>query len=267
MRSYYEGRLAFITGGSEGIGLAIAEEMTRAGAAVVIFSRDSRKHSAALARLEPLRKNPEQRIGALICDVSDYASLEHQLSAAFTTYGIPDFLINNAGFARPDYLEDLPIEEIRRMMDVNYLGAVYAIKLTLSHLMKRRNGHIVNVSSMAGLLGLFGYTGYCASKYALVGFSESLRRELQPFGIRVSVLCPPNTRTPGFRLENRTKPAEVLKVEEKVQTVTPEAVARALIKVLPRNPSIFLPTQDGRWAWRAARWMPWLADLLLKRPA
>jgi 3-dehydrosphinganine reductase len=119
---------------------------------------------------------------------------------------------------------------------------------------------------MAGLTGVFGYTGYSATTFAVRGFSEALRRELRPFGIRVSVLCPPNTRTPGFVEENRYKPAEVLKAEEKVSTVDPDVVAAALLRQLPSNPFVITASLDSRLAVVLLHLAPWIVDRALRRP-
>lgn len=264
--TYYEEKRALITGGSEGIGLAIAKALVQARVHVTIASRDAEKQRRALDQLESQRQTQNQRIAAITVDVTDAADVERHVNRLCEQQGVLDFLVNSAGHGRPGYLEELSIPMIRQMMEANFFGIVHATKSAWPHFLRAGKGHIVNVSSMAGLFGLFGYTGYCASKYAAIGFSEALRREAAPFGIRVSVLCPPNTRTPGLEKENQHKPPEVLKTEEKVKTIAPEVVAQALLKALPSNPSVVIPTLDGRWAWRAARYFPWLADLLLKRP-
>jgi 3-dehydrosphinganine reductase len=120
---------------------------------------------------------------------------------------------------------------------------------------------------MAGYLGLFGYAGYCASKYAVIGFSQALRHELKPYGICVSVLCPPSTRTPGFEEENRLKPPEVLRMEEKAGTVEAQDVARALLRALPGRPFLIHPSLESRLIFRASRFLPQrVLDFLMRRP-
>lgn len=260
------GKLAYITGGSEGIGFAIAEAWVQSRGGVVISSRSEVKLAAALKRLEKGRRSRNQTIASLSLDVTDPSAVEKQGSAVCERYGVPYYLINSAGFARPGYLQDLSIAQIREMMEVNYFGTVNTIKAFLPSLLRARRGHIVNVSSLGGLFGLFGYTGYCASKYAVIGFSEALRHELKPFGIRVSVLCPSNTRTPGLERENRIKPAEILALEEKVKTLPPSEVARALLKALPKNKFLIIPTWDGRVGHALNRWWPgFMARFILKR--
>ena len=115
-------------------------------------------------------------------------------------------------------------------------------------------------------MGLFGYTGYCASKYAVVGFSEALRREVRPFGLKVCLLCPPNTDTPGLARENLTKPPEVLAQEENVKTVSPEFVAKKLLQALPRGKNLVIPTFDGWLAYYLSRYAPFILEQFIKRP-
>lgn len=262
----FENQLAFVTGGSEGIGLEVARELIKNKCHVVIFSRSQDKLSKALGSLELSQQDAKQKIQSVPLDLSDSKSSLQALGKALADFGTPDLLINCAGYARPGYLVDLPMEHIQGMMNVNYFGIVNACKAILPSMLDRKKGIIINTSSMAGFIGVFGYTGYCASKYAVVGFSEALMREVQPFGITVSVLCPPNTRTPGLQEENKYKPAEVLKAEEKAKTVDPDFIAKVLIKKLPNPPFMIVPTFDGKLAHKLSRFAPAILSTFLRRP-
>ncbi len=114
-------------------------------------------------------------------------------------HGPIDLLVNSAGAALPGYFDDLTIEDFSQQLEINYLGTVRVIKAVLPSMKARGKGWIANVSSLAGVKGVFGYTAYCGSKFAVTGFSERFRSELYRYGIGVSVLCPPDTRTPGLR--------------------------------------------------------------------
>ena len=263
----YQHTLVFVLGGSEGIGKAIATAFLTRGAHALIFSRSHDKLHAALTDLAALRIHPHQKILAHPLDVTDERQTDAVLHTMIATHGTPDYVINCAGYARPGYLPDLALDHYRAMMELNYFGTVHVCKAVVPPMMAARKGSIVNTASIAGFLGLFGYTGYCASKYAVVGFSEALRRELEPYGIRVSVLCPPNTRTPGLEKENKHKPAEVLHTEEKVHTVDPEWVARGLLKGLARNTFYIIPTWDGTLAHVLSRFTPRLLHQFVKRRA
>ena len=262
----YSGKLIWVTGGSEGIGKEVGKEFVKAGAHVVISSRSSDKLALALKELEALRVSPQQKIESKVLDVTLYNQTVSVADSIVSKMGVPDYVINCAGYARPGYIHELDIEHYKKMMDLNYFGIVHVCKAIVPHLLQAKKGHIVNTSSMAGFIGLFGYTGYCGSKYAVVGFSEGLRRELENVNIRVSVLCPPNTRTPGFVEENKFKPAEVLKTEEKAKSVDPDFVAKELLRELPKNKFFIVPTFDGKMALSLSRWAPGILSTFVKRP-
>jgi len=122
--------------------------------------------------------------------------------------------------------------------------------------MKARGGYIVNTASLAGIIGVFGYTDYCAAKFALVGFSEALRSELKAYDITVSVLCPPDTDTPGFAAENQTKPAETKAVSAFARVLSADAVARTLLRGMARGRFLIVPGIDSRLAALVKRLWP-----------
>jgi len=262
---FYTNKLAWVTGASEGIGKAIAQAFVRAGAHVIIYARSPDKLAVALQELQPLRVHSAQKALAHPLDVVDTQWVATLVSVHIQEHGVPDFVVNCAGFARPGYLQDLTLDHYHAMMDLNYFGIVNVCKALVPALVQAQRGYLVNTASIAGFIGLFGYTGYCASKYAVVGFSEALRRELAPYHISVSVLCPPNTRTPGLRQENQYKPPEVLATEEKVKPVEPEFVARQLLKALPTKKFMIIPTFDGALAYRLSRYAPALLHHFVKR--
>lgn len=255
--TFYSDRLALVVGGSEGIGRAIAGELTARGCRVVLGAR-------RLDALETARSEVSAA-GVAVMDVSDWPSTRAAIDETVRRHGAPDFVVNCAGLAHPGWLTESTVEQIDEMMRTNFMGTAHVSKAVLPHLIERRAGIIVNTSSLGGLFGLYGYSGYCGSKFAVVGFSEALRREVAPYGIGVTILCPPNTRTPGLERENRQKPAEVRAQEEKVAVLDPASVARYLLDVLPRRPNVVIPSWDGRLAWRLSRWAPWLLDRLLRR--
>jgi len=261
--SYYKEKIAYVFGASEGIGAAVSEALCAEGTLVVAFSRSVEKLTVLQENL--LKKNKSARIHIVPLDVTNGREVERVLEQIVNKYGAPYFVMNFAGMARPGFIDKLDISEFRKMMDLNYFGTVHVVKALSRYLINQHTGHIVNCSSMAGFLGLFGYTGYCASKFAVIGFSEALKREWAPLGIHVSVLCPPNTRTPGLVEENRTKPAEVLAVEEKAKVVDPEYVAQILLKRLPKKEFLIVPTFDGKMANYLSRVSPRIIDFFVKR--
>ena len=120
-------------------------------------------------------------------------------------------------------------------------------------------------ASLAGLIGVFGYTDYSASKFALVGFSEALRSELKAYNITVSVLCPPDTDTPGLAIENRTKPEETRAIAAAAKVMSPDAVADALIRGMARRTFLIIPGVDGRLSVLAKRLFPGVVERIMDR--
>lgn len=258
MSDYFLGKSAWVFGESQGIGLAVAEQLKQRGARLTL-----------VARRAPLLEQEGNRLGAAwkSLDVGDYAQTEQAVHQLLDEQGPPQLVFNCAGLALPGYLTDLSSADIVAMNQVNYLGTVHVCKAVLPALLQQRAGHIVNLSSLGGVMGLFGYTAYCGSKYAVMGFSEALRREVAGQGVRVSAVCPPNTRTPGLEQENLRKPPEVLAQEEKVQVLEADQVASYVLKALPANPFVIIPSFDGRLAYRLARFAPALLNLFLRRPS
>lgn len=255
-------RTAFVFGGSEGIGLALAERLVAGGTRVVVLSRSEEKLAAALDRLDA-----GDRARSRAVDVTAPDAVAAAVDALVAEVGVPDLVVTTAGYARPGYLDELPAEDITGMVATNLLGTVNVCRAVLPHLRAAGTGTIVTTSSMAGLAGVFGYTVYSATKFGVIGFSEALRREVRPYGITVKVLCPPNTLTPGFAEESLHKPPEVLAAEESVATLTPDQVADALVRALARRRGfLVVPGRDSRLAALAIRHLPAVVDRALRRP-
>jgi len=252
-----------ITGGSSGIGRATARLLTQRGAHVSIIARRQELLDETLAELEGLRENPAQRFRATSADVTDWEQTQDAI-AALTAGGFPpDVLINAAGFAHPGYFEELPLEIFRNTMDVDFFGTLHPIKAVLPTMMERRSGHIVNFSSVAGFLGVFGYTAYSAAKFAVRGFSDVLRQEMKPYSIHVSVIFPPDTDTPGLHYEDQFKPLETRRIAGAAKTLTADQVAQALVRGIERRQVYILPSLDTRLYFLLAngfsgltRWIP-----------
>ncbi len=235
-----------ITGGSSGIGRAVARLLTQRGAHVSIIARRQQPLNETLAALENLRENPAQRLRAYSADVADWEQVQEAITALTADGYPPELLINAAGFCHPGYFEELPVEVFRSTMDVDLFGTLHPTKAVVPMMMKRRSGYIVNFSSVAGFYGLFGFTPYSAAKFAVCGFSEALRQEMKPYGIHVSVIFPPTTDTPGLRHENQFKPLEAKCIEGMITPRTAKWVARALVRGIERRKRYILPGLDTK---------------------
>lgn len=143
----------------------------------------------ALEALDP------ERAKAVILDVTRFDILDEAVSEVLRAHGPVDVLVNSAGYGHEGVLEESPLEELRRQLDVNLYGAIAMMKAVLPSMRERRSGHIINITSMAGQIGLPGIAYYTASKYALEGVSEVLAKEVAPFGVKVTALAPGSFRT------------------------------------------------------------------------
>ena len=230
LQEKFSGQHALITGGSSGIGKAVANLLVQQGANVSIIARDSIKLETAKQEISASIIDSQQRILAIAADVSQQAALELAIKEAIANLGCPQILITSAGIAIPGYFQELSLDIFQQTMAVNYFGSLYAIKAVLPEMIAAKQGHIVLISSGAGLIGLYGYTAYSSSKFALRGLAESLRGELKPHQIKVSIVYPPDTDTPQLVAENKTKPPETKLITETAQLWTAEGVAQEIIQ-------------------------------------
>ena len=240
----FDNKHAIITGGSSGIGRATARLLAQRGAHVSIVARRQELLDETVDELEGLRAHPAQRFRACSADVADWEQAQEAIAALTGDGYPPDILVNAAGFAHPGYCEELPLEIFRTTMNVDFFGTLHPIKAVLPTMMARRSGHIVNFSSVAGFLGVFGYTAYGAAKFAVRGFSDVLRAEMKPHGIHVSVIFPPDTDTPQLHYENQFKPLETRRIAGAAKALTADQVARALVRGIERRKVYILPSFD-----------------------
>jgi len=232
-------RHVLITGGSSGIGFALARRCAAVGSKVSLVARGAEKLSAAAAAIKAA--TPSASVITASADVSMEQEVLAAIATAEAANGPVDVLITSAGIARPGYFEEVPVEVFERTMAVNYLGSVYPLKALLPAMRKRRSGAIVLISSGAGLVGVFGYTPYSPSKFALRGLAESLRAELKGSGVGISIVYPPDTDTPQLAGENLTKPAETRAITAGAGLLSADDVARAILDGLARGAFAITP--------------------------
>jgi NAD(P)-dependent dehydrogenase (short-subunit alcohol dehydrogenase family) len=181
-------RVFLITGVSSGFGRALSEAALTAGHTVIGTVRSE----AAIAEFEKLHAD---RAHGVVLDVTDFAAIESTIKDIAERVGPIDVLVNNAGYGHEGTLEESPLDELLRQFNVNVFGAVAMIKAVLASMRVRRTGHIINITSMGGLVALPGISYYCGSKFALEGISESLEKELRGFNIKVTSVAPGSFRT------------------------------------------------------------------------
>ncbi len=226
----YLNQHAIVTGGSSGIGKAVARLLAQQGANLSLIARDRHKLEQVRQEIAAVTVNSTQKILILVADVADQQSISRTIQQAIATLGTPKLLITSAGMAHPGYFSQIPLEIFEETMAVNYFGTLYSIRAVLPAMLESRRGSIVLISSGAGLIGIYGYSAYCPSKFALRGLAESLRGELKPQGIRVVIVYPPDTDTPQLAAENKIKPVETKKITATAKTWSAVAVAEQILR-------------------------------------
>lgn len=197
----FANKIIVVTGASSGIGRQAAIDFAKQGAGhLILVSRSGQKLSKLVSEIASIssvcKSFPYE------CDVSDKMQVLKMGRDVLDRFGHVDLLVNNAGFAVFKSIKDLSIEEIQSMTATNYYGMVYCTKAFLESMLSRNSGHIVNIASLAASFGVAGLSAYCGSKFAILGFSESLYHELAGTGVRVTVVSPIGVRTNFFNHES-----------------------------------------------------------------
>jgi short-subunit dehydrogenase len=254
-----QNKVVIITGGTSGIGKALAFEFGNKGSKIVITGRNE---SALSQTITELQKNNIDCLG-LCLDVSKEADNETLAVETIKKYKQIDVLINNAGISMRALFSETTVEVIRQVMNINFYGAVYATKACLPYITAQK-GSIVGISSIAGWRGLPGRTGYSASKFALQGFLEALRTELLYEGVHVLTACP------GFTASNIRKTAlakngaaqgESPRDEQKMMSA--EEVATHIYKAVTKRKKFLLLTTQGIFTVWLNKFFPSLMDKLV----
>jgi 3-dehydrosphinganine reductase len=246
-----EQQLALITGGSSGIGLALAKALAREGYSLCLLARDLEKLDQAQKSVSALFIEDQQQVDIISCDASDYDDLSKKLAAWTSKAGVPDLVINSAGVTYPGYFQDLNLDIFHWQMDVNYFGTLNVIKCLINDMIDRGSGTIVNISSQASFTGVFGYSAYGPSKYAVRGLSDVLRSEMKPLGINVHIVFPPDTETPQLEFEKDLKPPETKAIAGASGVLSAEKVAEEIMNGVKKGKYVIIPGFEGKLIYRA----------------
>jgi NAD(P)-dependent dehydrogenase (short-subunit alcohol dehydrogenase family) len=248
-----------ITGAARGLGFEITKEVLAAGDKVVATVRSNAEKLAA----ELNNKN----LHIVTLDVVNEAQTKEAVVEAIATFGKIDVLLNNAGFGLLSGVEEGSDEQVRKMFDTNVFGALNMIRSVAPHLRRQRSGHIINISSIGGLVASVGWGLYSSTKFAVEGFTEALHKELKPLGIHVTVIEPGYFRTNFLDGSSLNRSENI--IDDYADTVgktrllateinykqpgDPQKLALALIKlVASENPPMRLPMgQDTLWAYQS----------------
>ena len=256
MAESLKGKVVLITGASSGFGHDAAWLFAREGCSVVLAAR-------RIDRLQALATAIQAEGGeafAVPVDVANREEIELMVDTILDLYGQIDILFNNAGFGRQGWLENLAVErDIDTQIGVNLLGLIQVTHAILPHMIKRREGHIINMSSVAGWIAPPTYSIYSASKFGVRGFTDALRREVEPFGIDVSGIYPGWAPT-EFSQHSGNSPMKTSIIRRVFPSTTSEAVAERVVELAKRpRRAVVMP-----WLFNIAIWadwfMPWLVD-------
>ena len=247
-------RTVVITGASSGIGRAAALAFARGGDRVVVAARRADRLEALAAECRAL--------GAECLVVPTDVSRREECVRLIATAGTVDVLVNNAGFGVFEAIENARPEDLEAMMRTNYFGTVWCTQAALPGMLARRAGTIVNVASIAGIMGYARMGGYCATKFAMIGFTEALRDEVIGRGVRVALVCPGTTASDFFEVADRGRMPGASKL---IPDLDPARVARAIVtsaddgryrRILPLGATLYM---------RMKELFPRLAHLLMRR--
>lgn len=251
-------RVIVITGASSGIGEATARSCAAEGARVVLAARSADKLNALSCQIAAIGGNALP----VPTDITSVAEIERLVTTTLDAYGHVDVLINNAGFGVFDAFPEARLADLQAMMQVNLYGVVACTQALLPHMLARRQGQIVNVASLAGLLATRNYAFYNATKFALVGMSRALRLDLDGTGVRCVTICPGVVRTPFLDLVDRRKFPRVVSL---VPWLEANDVVRVILRAIKTNRTgeIVVPAYAAPLI-RLANLLPGVAYALLR---
>ena len=252
-------KVVIITGASSGIGKALAEVFARNGSHVVLAARRKEK----LQELQSQLEEAGTQCLSVETDVSREEDCQRLVAQTLERFGQIDILINNAGISMRALFEDLEVSVIRKVMEVNFFGMVYCTHQALPHILKTQ-GSIVNISSIAGYRGLPGRTGYSSSKFAMNGFTESLRTEVMKRGVHVLLVCPYYTTSEIRKtalVKDGSQQGKTPREEDKMMSA--EAVAEKTYRAVGRRKRDLVLAFMGKMTVFLNKWMPGRMDKIV----
>jgi NADP-dependent 3-hydroxy acid dehydrogenase YdfG len=258
MSRHFEGKVAVVTGGATGIGKALAGALLARGAIVVITGRREHRLREAQEDLGHV-----DRLEARVNDVTDFAALKSLVDETIAKHGGVDFMFNNAGAGMAGEVKDSALEDWDQMWNVNVKGVVHGIHAVYPHMIERGSGHIVNVSSGAGLVPQGGMAHYVAAKHAVTGLSGSLRMEARKYGVRVTAACPGAIESEILETSTfRGLDGEKLRKGVPKVYITAEECARQILRGVEKNRGIVPITKITKVNWALYRISPSLSARL-----
>ncbi len=223
----FNGAVAVITGGASGIGLATAQELFERGAKVVLADINAPNLQEAVKHIGLQKPAATSNILGIPTDVTEYSQVETLMQQAVASFGRLDLVVASAGIGRGGPIDTFSVQDMRATIDINFMGVFHCVKAALPFMRQQQSGYFVFMSSVAGKLGSPTLSGYCASKWAVRGFSTSLRVELYGSGIGITTVYPAFVDTPMFRQD--VAEAQLLQAEALLK---PEQVAHEILQAV-----------------------------------
>ena len=269
--NHFMNKNMLITGGSSGIGKALAQEFLDQGAYVTLCARDQTKLESAKEEIIHHAACEPDRVRLVSVDISQEDAVNQTIPKAIQEFGVPDFLVNSAGLSHPGEFLELGLDKFHWLMDTNFFGTVHVIKAVLPAMIERGTGHIVNISSAAGFLAVYPYTAYGATKYAIRGFSDALRAELLLKNIKMSLVFPPDTDTPQLAYEAQFKPAITKALAGNAGILSAQTVAKSILKGIQKENYIIVPGFENALLYHFSNFMGskvyWVMDAMVRNAA
>lgn len=229
-----------ITGGSSGLGRALARRLADRGANLALIARDRSKLESTQRELSQVM-GPSRKVLTYSCDVSDPAQVERTMADIAEELGSPTLLINSAGILREGRSDRVELRVYREVMEINYFGTLHCVKAVLPYFQERGGGWIVNICSLGGRMGIYGYSAYSSSKFAVLGLTESLRTELKPQNVRVQVACPSEFESPMVDELNKNRTRENRLLVHNIPVLDSETVADAVMEGMEKGRYMIMP--------------------------
>ena len=261
-RSYYRDKIVVVTGGASGLGRALCEELGRSGATVVAVDVDQ---EGAESVCQAIQAAGGRALSAYL-DVTIYENAQRIVKDVVKKFGRLDLIFNNAGTALLGETRDLRVEQWRTVIDVNLMGVIYGAISAYAVMVGQGGGQIVNIGSLAGLIPVPKEIPYCTSKWAVVGFTHSLRLEGEGLGVKVNLVCPGIMRTPiHARVDYVNVDRQKLVRPPTKYFLAPEKAARVVLEQVARNRPVILFPFYARLVWWLYRLNPAIFNLLFRK--
>ncbi len=250
----FDNKVAVVTGAASGIGRALAQQLAQRGAALALVDRNAEALAETAASVAATAK----RVTTHVVDVADAEQMEALAAAVVAQHGRVELLINNAGVSVTGTFEEQSLDDWRWIVGVNFWGVVHGCKFFLPHLRSAESAHIVNLSSMFGLIGLPTQSSYCATKFAVRGLSEALWAELHGSGIGVTSVHPGGVKTNIVRASRTADANAKQQMIERFDrmAMTPEKAAGKILRAVERNKLRVVICPEARVADWAKRLFP-----------